>query len=269
MNPQPQSAKTVVEIENLVSHYGDRRILDGVDLVVRKGEIMAIMGGSGAGKSTLLRNMLGLNRPSFGRIRIFGQDITRLKRSDLLNLRRKIGVAFQGGALLTSISVGGNIELPLREHTKLNNETIGIITRLKLEMVNLAGCEGMMPSELSGGMLKRAALARAVVMDPRLMILDEPSSGLDPITAVEIDELILRMKCAMNLTMVIITHELQSALKIADRIAVLSHGKVIFTGTKDQIRESDNEYIQNLLNRTSANNRIDGDEYLRRLTGVP
>ena len=132
----------------------------------------------------------------------------------------------------------------------------------------MSGCERMMPSELSGGMLKRAALARAVVMDPRLMILDEPSSGLDPITAVEIDELILRMKRALDLTMVIITHELQSALKIADRIAVLAHGKVIFTGTKEQIHESDNEYIQNLLNRRSGNNQIDGDEYLRRLTGA-
>ena len=179
-----------------------------------------------------------------------------------------MGVAFQGGALLTSISIGENIGLPLREHTKLDNETIGIVTRLKLAMVNLSGCERMMPSELSGGMLKRAALARAVAMDPQLMIFDEPSSGLDPITAVEIDELILRMKSALNLTMVIITHELQSVLKIADRIAVLSHGKIIFLGTKEKIQESDNQYIQNLLNRTSGNNQIDGDEYLRRLTGT-
>ncbi len=268
MTLMPELSESVVEIDNLVSHYGSRKILDGINLQVQRGETMVIMGGSGAGKSTLLRHILGLNLPSSGNIRIFGKEITRLSNSELSKLRTKIGVAFQGGALLTSITVAENINLPLREHTKLNSETIEIITRLKLEMVNLSGCDRMMPSELSGGMLKRAALARAVAMDPQLMILDEPSSGLDPITAVEIDELVLRMKRALNLTIVIITHELQSALKIADRIAVLCQGQVIFSGTKEQIHESNNQYIQNLLNRTPSNNQIEGNEYLRRLTGL-
>lgn len=268
MNQQQQPDEAMVEVENLVADYGDRRILDGVDLTIRKGEIMAIMGGSGAGKSTLLRNILGLSQPTSGNIRIFGKDVTRLRNRELYSLRKEIGVAFQSGALITSMSVGENIELPLREHTQLDNNTIRIMSRLKMEMVSLSGCEQIMPSQLSGGMVKRAALARAVVMDPKLLFFDEPSSGLDPITAVELDELILRLKRVMNMTIVMITHELQSALKIADRITVLADGKSIFTGTVQEVRKSENEYIQDFLNRQSRKDVNQGEDYLHRLTEV-
>lgn len=264
-----QRAKAIVEIENLNAFYGEQQVLDGINLNIREGEIMAIMGGSGAGKSTLLRHMLGLSYPESGNIQLLGQNLANLRTDALYELRRKIGVAFQGGALLTSMTVGDNVALPLREHTRLDEKTIRIMVRMKLEMVDLSGCEQMMPAELSGGMLKRAALARAVVMDPKLLFFDEPSSGLDPITAVELDELILRLKVAMNMTIVVITHELLSALKIADRITVLSMGKSIFTGTVDEVQQSESPYIQDFLNRRPRQGTDDGHDYLRRLTGTP
>lgn len=266
MNKQQEEA--IVKIENLSVYYAERKILNDINLTVNRGEILAIMGGSGAGKSTLLRLMLGLMQPDSGSIYLLGQEISNLRSKALYELRRKIGVAFQGGALLTSMTVGDNIALPLREHTKLDENTISIMVRMKLEMVDLSGCEQMMPAELSGGMLKRAALARAVIMDPTLLFFDEPSSGLDPITAVELDELILRLKKAMNMTIVVITHELQSALSIADRIAVLAAGKTIFTGSVAEIKQSNDPYIQDFLNRRVRQNTDKGDDYLRRLTNA-
>lgn len=263
-----QQSDTIVKIEGLSAYYADRKILDNINLNISSGEIMAIMGGSGAGKSTLLRHMLGLMQPDSGSIYLFGQEINNLRSKELYKLRQKIGVAFQGGALLTSMTVGDNVALPLREHTKLDENTIRIMVRMKLEMVDLSGCEDLMPAELSGGMLKRAALARAVVMDPKLLFFDEPSSGLDPITAVELDKLILRLKKAMNITIVVITHELQSALSIADRITFLAAGKAIFTGSVAEVKQSNNPYIQDFLNRRVRQNTDDAAEYLRRLTKV-
>jgi phospholipid/cholesterol/gamma-HCH transport system ATP-binding protein len=263
-----QQSKSIVEIENLSAFYGELQVLDKINLKIRAGEIMAIMGGSGAGKSTLLRHMLGLSRPESGNIYLLEQNIADMRIRTLYELRQKIGVAFQGGAFLTSMTVGDNIALPLREHTGLDEKTIRIMVRMKLGLVDLSGCEQLMPDQLSGGMLKRAALARAIVMDPKLLFFDEPTSGLDPITAVELDELILRLKMAMNMTIVIITHELQSALKIADRITVLSKGKSIFTGTVDEILQSEHPYIKDFLNRRPRQHVDDGDDYLRRLTGI-
>jgi phospholipid/cholesterol/gamma-HCH transport system ATP-binding protein len=177
-----------------------------------------------------------------------------------------MGVAFQGGALLGSMSVAENIELPLRQHTRLDESTIRIMSRMKLEVVNLAGFENLMPSELSGGMLKRAALARSIVMDPSLLFFDEPSAGLDPVVSAELDELILRLKEAMNVTIVVVTHELESAFKIADRITVLGQGKVLMTGTVDEVNNSDNEVIQDMLNRRPRDETVNAEEYLARLT---
>jgi phospholipid/cholesterol/gamma-HCH transport system ATP-binding protein len=181
-------------------------------------------------------------------------------------VRRQIGVSFQGGALLTSMSVGDNVALPLREHTTLDENTIRIMSRIKLEVVNLGGFQDLMPSQLSGGMVKRAALARAIVMDPKLLFFDEPSAGLDPVVSAELDELILRLRDALRMTIVVVTHELESAFKIADTITVLDQGDVLMTGTVDAVRRADNERIQDLLNRRPREIQVDADAYLRRLT---
>lgn len=257
----------VIEVKDLVTHYGRRLILNGVSLTINQGEIMVIMGGSGSGKSTLLRYLLGLHKPTSGSIFIFGKDITTISQQEIYELRRQLGVAFQGGALFGSMTVGENVMLPLREHTKLDEQTMRIMTRMKLEVVNLAGFENLMPEELSGGMIKRAALARAVIMDPKLLFFDEPSAGLDPVAAVELDELILQLRSALNMTIVVVTHELDSAFKIADRITVLDKGVILTTGTVDEVRQSDNSRIQSLLNRMPRDDAVDADEYLRRLTG--
>ncbi len=259
-------ADTVMEVEDLVADYGAQRVLDGVHFSVRRGEIMVVMGGSGSGKSTLLRHLLGLNTPTRGSVRILGQDLTRMRPRDLYHLRRNIGVSFQGGALFNSMTVGANVELPLREHTRLDDNTIRIMARMKLEVVNMGGFEHLMPAQLSGGMVKRAALARAIVMDPKLLFFDEPSAGLDPVVSAELDELILRLRRAMNMTIVVVTHELESAFKIADRITVLDHGEVLLSGTVEAIRGSDNQRVQDLLNRRVGSVEMDADDYLARLT---
>ena len=257
----------VISVERLCSHYGRRQILFDVDFEVRHGEIMVIMGGSGSGKSTLLRLLIGLERATSGSIRLLGQDIAKLRSRDEQALRRKIGVAFQGGALFSSMSVEDNIKLPLRELTSLDGNTMDIMARLKLELVNLAGFGGLMPSELSGGMLKRAAVARAIVMDPALLFFDEPSAGLDPVVSSALDDLIRMLRDSMNMTIVVVTHELASAFHIADRITVLDQGRVLAVDTVEGIRNSNVERIQNLLNRRAELPSADSDAYLRRLTG--
>lgn len=257
----------VIEVDQLVTHYGTTQILDRVDFRVEPGEIRVIMGGSGSGKSTLLRYLLGLHYPTSGTVRLLGRDIHSLPPREGLTFRREIGVSFQGGALFTSMTVGENVALPLREHFKLDENTIRIMTRLKLEVVNLGGFQDLMPSQLSGGMIKRAALARAIVMDPKLLFFDEPSAGLDPVVSAELDELILKLRDAMRMTIVVVTHELDSAFKIADKITVLDRGKVLMTGTVDEVKASPSERIQDLLNRRPRELEVDVDAYLHRLTG--
>jgi len=265
--PLPSARDAVIEVKDLVSHYGPRMILKGLDLEVYPGEIMVIMGGSGSGKSTLLRHMLALETMTSGTIRILGVELARASPRELAALRKNLGVAFQGGALFSSMTVVQNIMLPLVEHTNLDPATMAIMARLKLEVVGLAGFEALMPAELSGGMIKRAAFARALVMDPRILFCDEPSAGLDPAVASAIDDLILRLRDAMGTTIVVVTHELESAFKIADRIAVLDQGRILFVGTVEEVREHPSERIQNLLNRRPEDDTIDPDEYLQRLTG--
>ncbi|MFO7602337.1 MAG: ABC transporter ATP-binding protein [Gammaproteobacteria bacterium] len=260
--------ETVIDVQDLVTHYDTRQILNGINLQIYHGEIMVIMGGSGSGKSTLLRHLLGLRAPTTGSVRLLGKDINHLGSDDLQALRRNMGVAFQGGALLSSLSVGENVCLPLREHTQLDDNTIRIMSRLKLEVVNLARFEDLMPAELSGGMLKRAALARAIVMDPKLLFFDEPSAGLDPVAAVELDDLILRLRDAMGMTIVVVTHELESAFKIADRITVLDQGDILMTGTVEAVKNSDHPRIQSLLHRQPRSEAVDAEAYLNRLTGT-
>lgn len=260
------SVEPIIDVQGLEAYYGRRRILHGVDFRVMPGEIRVIMGGSGSGKSTLLRHLLGLQKPVRGTVKLLGMDIARTDARAQLQLRRQIGVSFQGGALFTSMTVGENVALPLREHTELDENTIRIMSRLKLEVVNLGGFQDLMPSQLSGGMVKRAALARAIVMDPKLLFFDEPSAGLDPVVSAELDELILQLRDAMRMSIVVVTHELESAFKIADTITVLDQGNVLLTGTVDEVKASDNQRIQDLLNRRPREIEVDIDDYLRRLT---
>ncbi|HUP90867.1 MAG TPA: ABC transporter ATP-binding protein [Solimonas sp.] len=261
------SAEPVIEVKGLTAHYGKKKILSDVDLAVEPGEIRVIMGGSGSGKSTLLRHMLGLERPTRGTVQVLGVDIRKARGTQWLELRKKIGVAFQTGALFSSMSVGENIMLPLREHAHLDENTMRIMMRLKLEFVNLQGCEDLMPAQLSGGMVKRAALARATIMDPRILFFDEPSAGLDPVVAASLDELMLKLRDATGTTLVVVTHELDSAFKIADRITVLDQGEVLETGTVDQVKASDNDRVQALLTRRVEQLELNPEEYLRQLTG--
>lgn len=261
-----QTSQPVIEVRNLSTWYGNRKILDDVSLSIGEGEIMVIMGGSGSGKTTLLRYLLGLQRADVGSIKLFGKDISRLSGMEWHQLRKKIGVSFQGGALFNSMNVGDNVCMPLREHTRLDKQTMRIMSRMKLELVNLAGFEHLMPAQLSGGMIKRAALARAIVMDPSILFFDEPSAGLDPVVASDLDKLILQIRDAMKVTMVVVTHELQSAFDIADRITILDHGRILMVGTVEEVRNSDSQRVRNLLQRTSEPEIVNADEYLRRLT---
>lgn len=256
----------VLHVENLCSHYGNKLALDNINLTVNEREILVIMGRSGSGKSTLFRNVLGLKAPTSGRIEILGKNVIGLHKKELYELRKHIGVAFQNGALFSSLSVEDNVALPLREHTALDDNTIRIMARMKLAMMHLNDSEHLMPAQLSGGMLKRAGLARAVIMDPKLLFFDEPSAGLDPVTSAELDKLILQLREALNMTIIIITHELESAFHVADRITILDHGQQIATGTREEIRDSNDQRIINMLNRLTSDDRIDGDAYLRRLT---
>jgi len=259
-------AEPVVEVKDLETRYGDHKVLRGVSLSLMPGEIMVIMGGSGSGKSTLLRYVLGLSRPESGCVRVLGQDVNRIGGRALHELRRNMGVAFQGGALFGSMTVLENVMFPLKEHTHLDRRTMAIMARLKLELVNLSGHEHRYPAALSGGMVKRAALARAVVMDPRLLFFDEPTAGLDPVVAAELDELIVRLRDSMNISILIVTHDLDSVARIADRVTVLDEGRIIMIGTLDEVRNSPNERVQALLSRTPGEGSVDEDAYLHQLT---
>lgn len=266
--PRPQTGPgKVIEVDGLVTHYGERRILNGVSLDVLDNEIMVIMGGSGSGKSTLLRHLMALEEKTSGTVKLLDHDIDELTRQEMLDLRKKLGVAFQSGALFSSMTVGENVMLPLYEHTDLDRKTMEIMVRLKLEVVSLGGFENLMPSELSGGMVKRAAFARAIVMDPKILFCDEPSAGLDPVVASALDDLILDMRDALGMSIVVVTHELDSAFKIADRITILDRGDILMIGTPDEVMASPIERVQALLNREPEADIVDPDEYLDRLTG--
>jgi len=262
-----QERPVVIEVSNLVTHYGDREILHGIDMTIHEREIMVIMGGSGSGKTTLLRHLLGLEKATSGSIKLLGQELTTMSEFELYELAKKMGVAFQSGALFSSMTVGENVMLPLVEHTRLDRETMEIMMRIKLEIMKLAGFEDLTPAELSGGMIKRTAFARAVIMDPTILFADEPSAGLDPVVSRTVDELILDLRDAMRMTIVVVTHELDSAFRIADRITVLDKGTILTIGTVEEVKNSPNERIQNLLNRRFEEEEIDPDEYLARLTG--
>ena len=240
---------SMISVRNLVVEYGGRRVLDGLNLDVEANETMVLLGGSGAGKSTLLRNLLGLERPQSGSISVKGVDITRCSQAELKRVRRSVGVSFQSAALFDSLTVEDNVALPLREHTRLAPSIVKLCVWMKLAAVGLADFGKYYPQELSGGMLKRASVARALALDPEILVFDEPSAGLDPIVAAELDDLILLLKQALQMTVVVVTHELPSAFRIADRIAMLYKGRFLAIGTKDEIRASQNPHIRQFLDR--------------------
>lgn len=256
----------IIVIRNLVSILGGREILKNISLEIRRGETLVILGGSGSGKSTLLRHIVGLEQPASGEILIHGKDINRISEDAFNELRQKMGMAFQSSALLNSMTVGENVALPLHEHTDLEESTIQIMTRIKLEQVGLTGFESFSPSQLSGGMKKRAGIARALAMDPEILLFDEPSAGLDPVIAAGIDELILKLKQAFHMTIIVVTHELTSAFMIADRIVMLDKGTILTVGTPDEIRASDVPRVRQFLERQADHEMQDGERYLRSLT---
>jgi phospholipid/cholesterol/gamma-HCH transport system ATP-binding protein len=242
-------AGTLISAQNVVVSYDGRRVLDGVNLDIVRGETMVLLGGSGSGKSTLLRQMIGLERPQSGRILIDGVDLSTCTPRELKKVRRSIGVTFQNSALFNSMSLEDNVALPLREHTQLAESTIKLMTWMKLAVVGLADFGKSSPQALSGGMKKRAAVARALSLDPEILVFDEPSAGLDPIVAAELDELILGLKRAFNMTVVVVTHEMPSAFRIADRMAMLYKGSLIAVGTKEELQNSSHPRIRQFFDR--------------------
>jgi phospholipid/cholesterol/gamma-HCH transport system ATP-binding protein len=238
-----------ISIRDVSVSFGDRRVLDHIDLDVHRGEILVLLGGSGSGKTTMLRQIIGLSHPNTGRINILGVDITKCPEAELSSVRRRIGVAFQAGGLFNSLTVEDNVALPLRELTSLADSTIKLMVSMKLYAVGLERAGKLYPPELSGGMKKRAAVARATALDPEILIFDEPSSGLDPIVSAGLDELILFFNRTFNMTILVITHELQSAFRIADRLAMLHNGSLIAIGSKEQLAHSIHPRIRQFLDR--------------------
>jgi phospholipid/cholesterol/gamma-HCH transport system ATP-binding protein len=263
------AAESMISLRNLRVNYGEREILHGISFDVNRGETLVILGGSGSGKSTLLRTLVGLEKPSSGEIWIKGRNIADMSEAELDEIRKKIGMSFQGGALFGSLTVGENVALPLREHTKLEDSTIQIMLRLKLEQVGLEGFEYYMPSQLSGGMKKRAAVARALAMDPEILFFDEPSAGLDPIIAAGIDQLIVELKQAFRMTIIVVTHELASAFLIADRMVLIDKGNIVAFGTPKEMRASTQPRVRQFFDRVAEPEVARELDYLQMLTEDP
>ncbi len=266
MTDKAQQNEAIISVRDLRLRFGEREILHGISFDVRRSETLVILGGSGSGKSTLLRALVSLEKPSAGEIWVKGKNIAQVSGAEMDEIRKKLGMSFQGGALFGSLTVGENVALPLREHTKLEDLTIQIIVRLKLEQVGLAGFEDYMPSQLSGGMKKRAAVARAMAMDPEILFFDEPSAGLDPIIAAGIDNLILKLKKAFRISIVVVTHELASAFLIADRVLLLDKGDIVALGTREELRESTHPRVRQFLNRIAEPEVFEELDYLQMLT---
>ncbi len=237
----------MIEISDLRKQFGGREVLAGVNLRVRRGKIRVIIGPSGSGKTVLMKHMIGLLRPDSGSVRVDGQEITKLGDDDLLEVRRKFGMVFQQSALFDSMSVGDNVAFPLREHTKLSKEEIAKRVADVLELVGLAGKEGLFPSELSGGMRKRVGLARAVVLEPKCILYDEPTTGLDPLTTENVDQMILDASHRLHVTSVVISHDVGSAVRIADDIAFINEGRIVEDCAGKDIRQSTEPFVRHFL----------------------
>ena len=240
--PATSDNTSVIEVRHMAKSFGAQRVLDDINLDVRCGEIMVIIGGSGCGKSTLLRHLIGSLEPDNGSIKLFGQDLTVLSESELNEIRKRFGILFQSGALFNSLTVGENVALPLQEHTNLDKSTIEIMVKIKLELVRLREHADKMPAQLSGGMKKRAGLARAIALDPQILFYDEPSAGLDPVTSAQIDQLIIDLTKKLHVTSVVVTHEMDSAFRIADRMCMLDKGRMLKIGSRQEfeaLRDTD------------------------------
>jgi phospholipid/cholesterol/gamma-HCH transport system ATP-binding protein len=244
-----RDTRPYVEVENLVARYGNRTILDGISCSARRGEITVILGGSGSGKTTLLRHIVGLLTPAAGRVLIDGRDLHSASEDEQEAILRNVGMSFQSGALFNSMTLEENIALPIIEHAHADRETARILARMKLALVGLERAARLLPSELSGGMKKRAAVARALALDPTLLLFDELSAGLDPVTARELDELILRLKAQFDVAILIVTHELSSIQMIADQAIMLHAGKVLAAGTLDEVRSLDHPHVRAFFDR--------------------
>jgi phospholipid/cholesterol/gamma-HCH transport system ATP-binding protein len=264
--PDEQPNHPMISIRELRVKYGEREILHGISFDIMRDETMVILGGSGSGKSTLLRTLVGLERPASGEIWIQGKNLATCTAAEKDALRKKIGMSFQGGALFGSMTVGENVALPLKEHTQLDDDTIKIMVRLKLDQVGLSGFENYMPSQLSGGMKKRAAVARAMAMDPSILFFDEPSAGLDPIIAAGIDNLIIKLKRAFRMTIVVVTHEMASAFLIADRMVLVDKGHVVALGTPEELKASDHPRVRQFFDRIAEPEVQTEMDYLQMLT---
>ncbi len=228
----------IIEVKDLVAKYGDKTILDGVTVNIYPEEVTVILGGSGCGKTTLLKNILRLNEPFSGSVKMFNEDILAMDEIQFEKVLIKVGMLFQGGALLNSQPIFDNVSIPLEQHTNLPPEIISRIIEVKLNLVHLSHAIHLLPSELSGGMKKRAALARALALDPVILFCDEPSAGLDPLTSASLDELILQLKNQLKMTIVIVTHELASIHRIANKIIFLDKGKMLYNGTLEDAKKA-------------------------------
>ena len=240
-------ATDFIRFADVHKSFGAKRVLQGITFDIRRGETMVVLGGSGSGKSVLLRHIIGLHRPDRGQVVVDGEDIVGHDEDQLIPVRKKVAMLFQGGALFDSMTVRDNVGYGLREHTSLSDQEIGAIVRDKLSLVELEGVEDLMPSELSGGMRKRVALARSIAMDPQGILYDEPTTGLDPVTANTINDLIRSMQGRLNVTSVVVTHDIHSALFVGDRIAFLHEGRMLFVGTVEEARRSREPALRTFL----------------------
>ncbi len=245
----------MIKVVDLQKFFKERHVLKDINFEVQKGETLVIIGGSGSGKSTLLKLLIGLIKPEDGKIFIDGDEISQMTENELDQVRLKMGMVFQYSALFDSMSVGDNVSFGLREHSKLKEAEIAKVVEEKLKLVGLSGFAKYMPSELSGGMKKRVSLARAIAFEPAILLYDEPSSGLDPITSAKIDDLIVQMQKVLGVTSIVVTHDMKSAFYIADRIAMIYEGEMIAIGTPDEIRKSTDSRVQEFINVSEIRKR--------------